>query len=120
MVNISSQCRGVGRGRTMVQYSGVNAAFDNSVKDRQIVKNTRLAAFTASLQCTDEVKVVSRGTSRSQTSTKCGIWWLASAAENDGERGWNTEPPANVLTKIKVNSLTLYFSKVINTLRKSI
>ncbi len=41
-----------------------------------------LAVFAASLQCTDEAKVVSRGTPRSPVSE-----WLASAAEKDGERG---------------------------------
>ncbi len=49
-------------------------------------KSNRLAIFLASLQCTDEVKGMSRGTPRSWTSVTWGIWWLASAAEIDGER----------------------------------
>ncbi len=84
------------------------------------MKNNRLAVFAASMQWDDAVKVVSRETPRSRTSVTWGNWWLTSVAEKDGERGWNAEPPANVLSKIKVNNLTLYLSKVINTLRKSI
>ncbi len=41
----------------MAQYSGVNAVFDKSRKDRWTKNSNRLAVFTASLQCTDEIKV---------------------------------------------------------------
>ncbi len=58
----------------MAPYSEIKAVLDSSEKDRTM-KSNHLAVFAASLQCTDEVKVVSRG-----------IWWLASAAEKDGER----------------------------------
>ncbi len=51
------------------------------------MKSNRLAVFASSLQCTDEVKGVLKGTPRSRTSVTWGIWWLASAAEKDGERG---------------------------------
>ncbi len=73
-------------GRTMAQYNGINADEDYSVKDRQTMKNNRIVVFAASLQCTDKVKVVSRGTPRSRASVTWGIWCLASAVENDGER----------------------------------
>ncbi len=49
------------------------------------MKNHCLTVFTVSLQYTDEVKVVSRGTPRSRTSVTWGIWWLVSAAEKDGK-----------------------------------
>ncbi len=48
-------------GRTMVQYSGINAGSDNSKKGRRTVKRNRLTLFAVFLQCTDEVKVVWRG-----------------------------------------------------------
>ncbi len=48
----------------------------------------QLSIAVATLQCTDGVKVVLRGTLRSRTPLTWGIWWLASAAEEDGERGW--------------------------------
>ncbi len=51
------------------------------------MKTNHFAVFTASLQCTDEVKVVSRGAPRSPTSVTWGTWWLASVAEKDSERG---------------------------------
>ncbi len=47
-------------GRAMTHSSGIRAALDKSVKDRWIMNSNRLAFFAASLQCTDEVKVVSR------------------------------------------------------------
>ncbi len=53
------------------------------------MKINRLAVFAASLQYTDEVKVVSTGTVR--TLATWGIWWLASAAEKDKETGGGTE-----------------------------
>ncbi len=71
----------------MAQYSGIDAVFDNSQKDLRTMKGNRLAIFTASLQCIDKAKVVSRGIPRSQTSVTRGIWWLVSATGNDGERG---------------------------------
>ncbi len=45
----------------MAQYSEINAVFDNSQKDLRTMKSSRLVVFAASLQCTDEVKVVSSG-----------------------------------------------------------
>ncbi len=51
------------------------------------MKSNRLAVFAASLQCTDELKVVSMGNARSRTSVTWGIWRLTSAAEKDGEIG---------------------------------
>ncbi len=48
-------------GRIMVQYSGINASFDNSKNGRRSMKRNRLALLAAFLECTDEVKVVSRG-----------------------------------------------------------
>ncbi len=71
----------------MAQYSGINVVLDSSQKDLRTMKSNRLAVFAASLQCTDEVNVVSRGTPRSRTSVTWGIWWSVSAAEKDGERG---------------------------------
>ncbi len=50
------------------------------------MKSNRLAVFATSLHCTDEVKGVTRGAPRSRTSVTWGIWWLASAADKDGER----------------------------------
>ncbi len=40
------------RGRSMAQYSRLNAAFDNL--DLRTMKSNRLAVLAASLQCTDE------------------------------------------------------------------
>ncbi len=71
----------------MAQYSGINAVLDSSQEDLWTMKINCLAVFAVSLQCTDEVKVVSRGTPRSRMSVTLGIWWLASAAKEDGERG---------------------------------
>ncbi len=51
------------------------------------MNSKRLAVFAASMQWSDAVKVVSRGTSRSRTSVTWGIRWSVSAAENDGESG---------------------------------
>ncbi len=45
----------------------IKAALDNYGKDQWIMNSNRIAVFAASMQCTDEVKVVSRGTPRSQT-----------------------------------------------------
>ncbi len=59
--NISSQCGGVG-------FNCILQVFGNSQKDLRAMKSNCLAVFAASLQCTDEVKVVARGTPRSQTS----------------------------------------------------
>ncbi len=55
--NAYSRC-----GHTIAQYNGVSAAFDKSQKDQRAMNSNRHAVFAASLQCTDEVKVVSRGT----------------------------------------------------------
>ncbi len=52
------------------------------------MNSKRLVVFAASLQWADAVKVMSRGTPRSQTSVTWGIRWSVSAAENDGESGW--------------------------------
>ncbi len=41
----------------MTQYSGINAVFGKSRKDWWTKNSNRLAVFTASLQCTDEIKV---------------------------------------------------------------
>ncbi len=68
-------------GRTMTQYRGIKADVDSSENDWRSMTSNRLAVIAASLQCTDEVKVVSRGTPRSRTSVTWGIWWLVSAAE---------------------------------------
>ncbi len=46
-------------GRTMTQYSGIKVAFENSEKDRRTMNSNRLAVCAASLQCTDDEKVVS-------------------------------------------------------------
>ncbi len=51
------------------------------------MNSKRLAVFAASMQWADAMKVVSRGTPRSQTSVTWGIRWSVSAAENDGESG---------------------------------
>ncbi len=56
------------------------------------MKAKRLTVF--SLQCTDEVKVVSRMT------VTWEIWWLASAAEKYGERG---NPNCEVLTIVGID-----------------
>ncbi len=63
-----------------------NVDDDNSVKDRRTMKVSLLAVFAAPLQITDKMKIVPMGTSRSRTSVTWGIWRLASAAENDGEK----------------------------------
>ncbi len=42
----------------------INTDFDKSPKDRQAMNGNRLAVFAASLQCTAEVKVVSKGIPR--------------------------------------------------------
>ncbi len=59
---------------------------ENSQKELRTMNLNRPAVFAASL-CTDEVKVVSRGTPRPEASVTLEIRWLASAAEQDGERG---------------------------------
>ncbi len=41
----------------MSQYIGISTALDNSQKDQRTMNSNRLAVFTASLQCTDELKV---------------------------------------------------------------
>ncbi len=41
---------------------GIKVASEISVNERRIIKSSLLVVFAASLQCTDEVKVVSRGT----------------------------------------------------------
>ncbi len=93
MVIISSQVRELTSiaysrcGRTIAQYCGTKAALESSENDRWIMESNHLAVFAASLQFTDEVKVVSRGAPRSRTSVTWGIWWSASASEKDGERG---------------------------------
>ncbi len=65
----------------------MNAVFDSSQKDLRTMNSKHLAAFAASLQWADVVKVVSRGTPRSRTSVTWEIRWLVSAAEYDGESG---------------------------------
>ncbi len=50
------------------------------------MKINRLAVFAASLQWSDAMKVVSRGTPKFRTSLTWGIWWSVSAEEKDGER----------------------------------
>ncbi len=87
MVYISPHFWGFGFHYTMAQYSGINSVLDSLQMELRTMKINQLAVFAAPLQCTDEVKVVSRGTPRSRTSVTWGIWWLASAAEKDGERG---------------------------------
>ncbi len=42
---------------------GIKVASEISVNERRTIKSSLLVVFAASLQCTDEVKVVSRGTS---------------------------------------------------------
>ncbi len=71
----------------MAQYSEINAVLDSSLKDLRTMKSNHLAVFVASLQCTDEVKVLSRGTPRFRTLVFWGTWRSASASEKDGERG---------------------------------
>ncbi len=44
----------------MAKYSRINTVLNSSQKDLRAMNSNRLAVFTASLQCTDEVKVVSR------------------------------------------------------------
>ncbi len=73
--------------RTIAQYNVMNAVLDSSQKDVRTIKSNRLAVFAASLQWTDAVKVVSRGTPRSRTSVTWEIFWSVSAVEKDGERG---------------------------------
>ncbi len=51
-------------GCTMAQYSGEKAALGSSEDDVHTMKSNFLAAFAASMQCSDEVKVVSRGAPR--------------------------------------------------------
>ncbi len=43
-------------GRTMTDYSGINAVLDSSPKDLRIMESNYLAVFTASPQSTEEVK----------------------------------------------------------------
>ncbi len=43
-------------GRTMTQYSGINAVLDSLLKDLRIMESNYLAVFTASPQSTEEVK----------------------------------------------------------------
>ncbi len=51
-------------GRTMAHYSREKAALGSSEDDVHTMKSNFLAAFAASLQCSDEIKVVSRGALR--------------------------------------------------------
>ncbi len=67
----------------MAHDSGINAVMNSSNKDLWTMKNNLLATIAASLQCTDEVKVVSRGTARSWTY----VTWSVSAAVIGGETG---------------------------------
>ncbi len=66
-------------GRTITRYSGINAAFGDSVKDWWAMNSNRLAVFAASLQCFDEGKVASRGRTRSRMTVTWEFWWLVSA-----------------------------------------
>ncbi len=50
-------------GRTVAQYDELNTDLDNSVND-----NNHIAAFAASVQFTNEVNVVSKGTPRPRTT----------------------------------------------------
>ncbi len=43
----------------MAQYSGINAVVDSSQKDLMTMKSNHIAVFAASLQYTDEMKVLS-------------------------------------------------------------
>ncbi len=65
----------------------MNDVFDSSQKDLRAMNSKRLAVFAASMQGTDELKVVSRGTPRSRTSVTWRIRWSVSVAEKDGESG---------------------------------
>ncbi len=49
----------------MAKFSGVKADVDSSENNRRTMSSNRIAEIAASLQCTAEVKFVSRGTSRS-------------------------------------------------------
>ncbi len=51
------------------------------------MNSNRLAVFAASLQWSDAMKVVSRGTPRPPTSVTWGIRWSVPGAEKDGESG---------------------------------
>ncbi len=66
----------------MAQFSAINAV----LIVRRRIFGPRKAIVLLYSQCTAEVKVVSRGTPRSRTLVTWGIWWLAFAAEKDGER----------------------------------
>ncbi len=59
-------------GLPIAQNIGISAAFDEPEKDRWTLKSNRLAVFADSVQYTDKVNVVSRGTPRSQALVICG------------------------------------------------
>ncbi len=79
-----SVCRGHELANAL--YSGINAAFDDLQKDGQTMNIIRFAVFAAFMQCPGDVKVVTRGIPTSRQSVTWWIGWLASAAEEDGER----------------------------------
>ncbi len=57
----------------MAPYSEINTAFDESQSDRRTMNSNHHAVFVASLQCTDEEKVVPRGNPRPPTQLDVGI-----------------------------------------------
>ncbi len=60
----------------MAQYSEINSVLDRSQKDLRTMKSNHLDVFTVSVQCTEEVKVVSRGILRYGISVTRKMWRL--------------------------------------------
>ncbi len=67
----------------MAQYNAIKTALDSSENEQRTI-NSKLM-FAASLQCTDEVTAVSRGTSRPRTLLTIGIERLTFAVESDAQ-----------------------------------
>ncbi len=67
------------------------------------MNSNRFAVFAASLQCTDNVKVVSRGTRRSRTSVTWGLYYI------DG---------LSALYVIIINPYLVVLFKAFNSIRK--
>ncbi len=89
LVYMSSKCRGVGFYCILwphygtVQRDKQHSAKDKSVKVWRAMKISGKAIYAASMQYTDEVEVVSRGSPRSLESATWGNRLLASGAGKD-------------------------------------
>ncbi len=57
----------------MEEYSGVKTALGSLENERRAIKSNHLAVFATSLQCTDEVNLMSGGNQRPLTQLTVGM-----------------------------------------------